>query len=161
MIVKIEEGTLKVITEVKQAIIARNYDEKGNIIDEYGFSYNPAQPKITADQFVGNAIIDGKIAYITQVDTDDEKVKDYIKVCYGTGLVRANRFEATATEIVRQLEAEKARFDTELDIIVNGNTAPTIQPEAPEVNEGELAADPAPQVPSPAPDAFAAAPDVQ
>lgn len=142
MIVKIEEGTLKVITDVKQAIVARNYDEKGNVIDEYGFSYNPAQPKITANQFVGNAIIDGKIAYITQVDTDDEKVKDYIKACYGTGLVRANRFEATATEIVRQLEAEKARFDTELDIIVNGDAAPTIQPEALEPDEGELTAEP-------------------
>ncbi len=142
MVVKIEEGTLKVITDVKQAIVARNYDEKGNVIDEYGFSYNPAQPKITADQFVGNAIVDGKIAYITQVDTDDEKVNEYIKACYGTGLVRANRFEATATEIVRQIEAEKARFDAELDIIVNGNAAPAIQPEAPEADEDELTAEP-------------------
>lgn len=142
MVVKIEEGTLKVITDVKQAIVARNYDEKGNVIDEYGFSYNPVQPKITADQFVGNASIDGKIAYITQVDTDDENVNEYIKARYGTGLVRANRFEATATEIVRQIEAEKARFDAELDIIVNGNTAPAIQPEAPEADEDELTAEP-------------------
>ena len=142
MVVKIEEGTLKVITDVKQAIVARNYDEKGNVIDEYGFSYNPAQPKITGEQFVGNAIIDGKIAYITQTDTDDEKVIDYIKACYGTGLVRANRFEATATELIRQIEAEKARFDAELDIIVNGNAASTIQPEAPEADEDELTAEP-------------------
>lgn len=140
MIVKIEEGTLKVITDVKQAIVARNYDEKGNVIDEYGFSYNPAQPKITAEQFVGNAIIDGKIAYITQVDTDDEKVNEYIKACYGAGLVRANRFEATATAIVRELEAEKARFDTELDILVNGAAAQTIEPEAPDAEDDELTA---------------------
>ena len=50
MVVKIEEGTLKVITDVKQAIVARNYDEKGNVIDEYGFSKHPISKFVNSAQ---------------------------------------------------------------------------------------------------------------
>lgn len=138
MIVKIEEGTLKVITDVKDTVCVKKYDEKGNVIDEYGFEYSPARPGISESKFAANAKVDGKLAYITKVDTDDKDCKKDIREAFGKGLVRANRFEASATAIVRAQELEQARFEAELDILVNGTTAPTIQPADPE----EVTADP-------------------
>ena len=138
MIVKIEEGTLKVITDVKDTVCVKKYDEKGNVTDEYGFEYSPARPGISESKFAANAKVDGKLAYITQVNTDDKDCKKDIRETFGKGLVRANRFEASATAIVRAQELEQARFEAELDILVNGTTAPIIQPADPE----EVTADP-------------------
>ena len=145
MIIKIEEGTLKVITDVKDTVCVKKYDEKGNVTDEYGFEYSPARPGISESKFAANAKIDGKLAYITQVNTDDKDCKKDIRETFGKSLVRANRFESSATAIVRAQELEQARFEAELDILVNGTTAPTIQPTAPTIQPAypeEVTADP-------------------
>ena len=145
MIVKIEEGTLKVITDVKAPVVVKNYDEKGNVIDEYGFTYQPANPGISEMLFAANAKVGGKLAFIVQVDTDDEDHEKYVRQVFGKGLVRANRFEAGATAIIREQELAKARYEAELDILINGNTAPTIQPDEPDEDGAEdLTAEPAP-----------------
>ena len=146
MIVKIEEGTLKVITEVKAAmapVVVKTYDDKGKVIDEYAFAHQPGRAGITETLFAANAIVDGKLAFITGVDTDDEDCEKDIKAIFGAGLVRSNRFEPSATAIVREQELAKARFDTELDMLINGGAAPALQPEEPEEDgAADLTADP-------------------
>lgn len=113
MQIKVEEGTFKVITGVKAATVVNVTDRDGKIVDSFGFGLSE-NGELSNNSFLGNATVDGKIAFIRQADTDDEDVIKNLKAVYGRALVRAEAFEAPAIEQVAAAEEAEAQYQATL-----------------------------------------------
>ena len=113
MQIKVEEGTFKVITGVKATTVVNVTDRDGKIVDSFGFGLS-VNGELDNNAFLGNATVDGKIAFIRQVDTDDEDVIKNLKAVYGRALVRAEAFEAPAIEQVAAAEEAEAQYQATL-----------------------------------------------
>ena len=113
MQIKVEEGTFKVITGVKATTVVNVTDRDGKIVDSFGFG-SSVNGELDNNTFLGNATVDGKIAFIRQVDTDDEDVIKNLKAVYGRALVRAEAFEAPAIEQVAAAEEAEAQYQATL-----------------------------------------------
>lgn len=113
MQIKVEEGTFKVITGVKATTVVNVTDRDGKIVDSFGFGLSE-NGELSNNSFLGNATVDGKIAFIRQADTDDEDVIKNLKAVYGRALVRAEAFEAPAIEQVAAAEEAEAQYQATL-----------------------------------------------
>lgn len=113
MQIKVEEGTFKVITGVKATTVVNVTDRDGKIVDSFGFGLSE-NGELSNNSFLGNATVDGKIAFIRQADTDDEDVIKNLKAVYGRALVRAKAFEAPAIEQVAAAEEAEAQYQATL-----------------------------------------------
>lgn len=118
MRVEIAEGTFKVITEVKKSVVVNKYDERGDVCDSFAFGIGDGELK--QDKFVGNTTVDGKIAYIAKVDTDDEKTADQLKKLYGKALLRAKAFEDAAVVKINSDEFKTAQELAAIDALFGG-----------------------------------------
>lgn len=97
MQIKVEEGTFKVITGVTATTVVNVTNREGKVVDSFGFGLSKSG-ELSTEAFIGNATVDGKIAFIRQVDTDDKDVIKNLKEVYGRQLVRAEAFEVPAME---------------------------------------------------------------
>ena len=97
MQIKVEEGTFKVITGVTATTVVNVTDREGKVVDSFGFGLSE-RGELSTKAFIGNTTVDGKIAFIRQVDTDDKDVIENLKEVYGRQLVRAEAFEVPAME---------------------------------------------------------------
>lgn len=110
MRVELKEGTLKVITEVKKPICIKAGDKDGN---EYvAFTYAQVDGMPTEKMFKANAVVDGNLAFITSVNTDDEKALENVKKVYGKAILAAKDFEVAAKGII-QVEEEEAKREAD------------------------------------------------
>lgn len=108
MRIEIANGTFKVFTDVEKSVVVETKDDEGKVIDSYAYGLGDGQ--ITTDKFIANATVDGKLAYIAKVDTDDEKTVADLKKLYGKALIKAKKFEAAA---VAKLADAKAKAEAE------------------------------------------------
>lgn len=110
MTVLVEDGVFKVTTEVEGTTVVEVRDEKEKLIDKFAFGIG--EGSISESAFIGNTTIDGKIAYVAKVDTDNEELVDNLKKLYGKALIRAKEFEPQAkSQVVCAKAAAKAEAD--------------------------------------------------
>lgn len=112
MRVELKEGTLKVITEVKKPICIKLTDKDDNEYVAFTFAQTDGMP--TEKMFKANASVDGCLAFITSVNTDDEKALENVKKVYGKAILAAKDFEVAAKEIIK---AEEVAAKLEADAI--------------------------------------------
>lgn len=130
MQIKVEEGTFKVITGVTAATVVKITDREGKVVDDFGFGLSE-KGALSTGSFIGNATVDGKIAFIRQVNTDDEDVIKNLKEAYGRQLVRAEAFEAAAMEQNAAAAEAEAQFQATLSEMFGESedeTAITVEP---------------------------------
>ena len=113
MRIKVNGNVVTILTEVKAStsmrpVVVSEKDPESKVVnDKFAFGFNGTAPSITKNTFIGNAVIDGKLAY-----TSAELDKEDVKRMFGPAVIEAAKYEEAALAIIDEREA-KAQADAD------------------------------------------------
>lgn len=119
MRIKINGNTITILTEVKastnmQNILVREKDPESKVVnDKFVFGFNGGAPSVTKTCFIGNAVIDGKLAYTATASTEFEK--EDVKRMFGPAVLEAAKYEEAAIAIIGEREAQAQADDAAIN----------------------------------------------
>ena len=114
MRIKVNGNVVTILTEVKAStsmkpVVVSEKDPESKVVnDKFAFGFNGSAPSITKNTFIGNAVIDGKLAYTAT--TSAELDKEDVKRMFGPAVIEAAKYEEAALAIIYEREA-KAQAD--------------------------------------------------